>query len=111
MIATAPRSETQPEVSERGDPKITVASLNHVRKTYGQVEALKTVDLAIRQGALLALLGPNGAGKTTAVKLLLGLARPTAGSVMCSGEIQLMLAFACGQAPCCKLLKSQRPFE
>jgi ABC-2 type transport system ATP-binding protein len=81
MIATAPRSEIQPEVIRPRDAKITVASLNHVRKTYGEVEALKNVDLSIRQGELLALLGPNGAGKTTAVKLLLGLARPTAGSV------------------------------
>src|SRR5271169_6256881 len=81
MIAAAPRSETQPEVIRPRDAKITVASLNHACKTYGQVEALKNVDLAIRQGELLALLGPNGAGKTTAVKLLLGLARPTAGSV------------------------------
>jgi ABC-2 type transport system ATP-binding protein len=81
MIATASRSETQPEVIMRSDPKIVVASLNHITKTYGRIEALKNIDLAIRQGELLALLGPNGAGKTTAVKLLLGLARPTAGSV------------------------------
>jgi len=81
MIATALRSEIQPVVIRPRDPKIVVASLNHVTKTYGRIEALKNVDLAIRQGELLALLGPNGAGKTTAVKLLLGLAKPTAGSV------------------------------
>ena len=81
MIATAPITEKQPEVIRPRDPKIVVASLNHVRKTYGQIEALKNVNLAIREGELLALLGPNGAGKTTAVKLLLGLAKPTAGSV------------------------------
>jgi ABC-2 type transport system ATP-binding protein len=81
MIATAPRSERQPELIRLRDPKIVVASLNHITKAYGRIEALKNVDLAIRQGELLALLGPNGAGKTTAVKLLLGLARPTTGAV------------------------------
>jgi ABC-2 type transport system ATP-binding protein len=85
MIATAPITPKQLEVKRSRDAKIVVASLNHVRKTYGQVKAINNVDLSIRQGELLALLGPNGAGKTTAVKLLLGVAKPTAGSVSVFG--------------------------
>ncbi len=50
-----------------------------LRKTYGRRVALESLDLLVRPGQVLGLLGPNGAGKTTAVKLLLGLARPTAG--------------------------------
>ena len=52
-----------------------------VRKHYGGIEALKGIDFAIAPGELVALLGANGAGKTTAVRLLLGLAKPDAGTV------------------------------
>jgi ABC-2 type transport system ATP-binding protein len=62
-----------------------VASLAHTSKHYGPVKALNNVQLSVRAGELLALLGPNGAGKTTAVKLLLGLASPTAGKVTVFG--------------------------
>jgi ABC-2 type transport system ATP-binding protein len=58
-----------------------VAGLRGVSKSYGDVKALRNVDFSVRAGELVALLGPNGAGKTTAVKLLLGLAVPNAGSV------------------------------
>ena len=51
-----------------------------LRKTYGRRVALESLDLAVRPGQVLGLLGPNGAGKTTAVKLLLGLTRPSAGT-------------------------------
>ncbi len=55
------------------------AMLEGVRKTYGDTEALRGIDLQIRPGELLALLGANGAGKTTAVRILLGLTAPTSG--------------------------------
>jgi ABC-2 type transport system ATP-binding protein len=62
-----------------------VAQLAGVSKKYGHVLALEDVGLALEGGRVTALLGPNGAGKTTAVKLLLGLTRPTAGSVRLFG--------------------------
>lgn len=60
---------------------MNAATLTSVTKNYGMVEALRGLDLTIRPGELVALLGANGAGKTTAVRLLLGLAKPTSGSV------------------------------
>lgn len=48
-------------------------------KRYGRVLALDHLDLAVRPGEVFGLLGPNGAGKSTTIRLLLGLARPTAG--------------------------------
>jgi len=48
-------------------------------KRYGTVEALAGLDLEVAEGEVLGYLGPNGAGKTTTIRLLLGLARPTAG--------------------------------
>ena len=49
-------------------------------KRYGRTVALDGFDLRVSRGEVFGFLGPNGAGKTTAVKLLLGLVRPTAGS-------------------------------
>jgi ABC-2 type transport system ATP-binding protein len=54
-------------------------------KTYKRVEALKTLNLRVPKNSIFGFLGPNGAGKTTAIKLLLGLIRPTAGSARVFG--------------------------
>jgi ABC-2 type transport system ATP-binding protein len=62
-----------------------IAQLAGVTKKYGQVTALNDVGLALEGGRVTALLGPNGAGKTTAVKLLLGLTRPSSGTVRLFG--------------------------
>src|SRR5437773_2448056 len=56
-----------------------------LRKRYGSVEALKGVDLEVREGELVGLLGPNGAGKSTLVKIAVGLVRPSAGSAEVAG--------------------------
>ena len=62
-----------------------IAELRGVTKTYGSVVALENLTLGLDAGRVTALLGPNGAGKTTAVKLLLGLTRPTSGTVTLFG--------------------------
>jgi ABC-2 type transport system ATP-binding protein len=59
--------------------------LSGVTKRYGDRTALSDVDLQLSPGSALGLLGPNGAGKTTALRLLLGFARPTAGTVRLRG--------------------------
>jgi ABC-2 type transport system ATP-binding protein len=51
-----------------------------LRKEYGRIVALAGLTMTVGRGEVFGFLGPNGAGKTTAVKLLLGLSRPTAGS-------------------------------
>jgi ABC-2 type transport system ATP-binding protein len=54
-------------------------------KQYGKFPALSDVSLEVRRGEILGLLGPNGSGKTTAIRLLLGLLRPTAGAASVDG--------------------------
>jgi ABC-2 type transport system ATP-binding protein len=56
-----------------------------VHKNYGPVPALQGIDFSIRPGEIVSLLGANGAGKTSAVRLLLGLAKPSAGTVRVFG--------------------------
>ena len=56
-----------------------------VTKNYGAIIALESVDFQIGEG-ITGLLGPNGAGKSTAIKLFLGLLRPTSGSAEVMGE-------------------------
>ncbi len=62
-----------------------VAELRSASRRYGKVTALDRVDLAVVPGQVTALLGPNGAGKTTAVRLMLGLTQPTAGTARLFG--------------------------
>ena len=52
-----------------------------VTKDFGAVRAVRGIDLDLRPGEIVAFLGPNGAGKTTTIDMVLGLSRPTSGSV------------------------------
>ncbi|MCC2322403.1 ATP-binding cassette domain-containing protein [Cellulomonas xiejunii] len=54
-------------------------------KRYGQVEALRGLDLEVPEGTVMGLLGPNGAGKTTAVRILTTLLRPDGGTAHVAG--------------------------
>jgi ABC-type multidrug transport system ATPase subunit len=53
----------------------------NLAKRYDQIHAVGGINLKVPRGAIYGFLGRNGAGKTTTIKMLLGLARPTAGSV------------------------------
>ena len=60
--------------------------LSRLSKSYGNVHAVRSVDLAIAPGETVALLGPNGAGKTTTIEMVLGLTRPDSGTVTLFGK-------------------------
>ncbi|MFJ2830928.1 ATP-binding cassette domain-containing protein [Streptomyces sp. NPDC087263] len=57
-----------------------------LEKRFGEVHAVRGLDLAVAQGTVCGILGPNGAGKTTAVRLLTTLLRPDAGSARVAGH-------------------------
>ena len=58
-----------------------VVRLRKVSKRYGRREILADVDLRVNAGELLALVGANGSGKSTVLKLMVGLSRPSTGTV------------------------------
>jgi ABC-2 type transport system ATP-binding protein len=64
----------------------TVIEVRGLRKSYGDVEVLRGIDLDVAAGSVFALLGPNGAGKTTLVRILATLIRPDAGVASVAGH-------------------------
>jgi len=65
---------------------MTALSARALRKSYGDLEVVSGVDLAVAPGECFGLLGPNGAGKTTTLKLCLGLIEPDSGEIELLGE-------------------------
>ena len=60
-------------------------SIKGLAKKYDSLLAVDGIDLEISKGELFGFLGPNGAGKTTTIKLLVGLLKPTSGSIFIDG--------------------------
>ena len=56
-------------------------------KSYGGVQALRGLDLAVKPGGIYCLLGANGAGKTTTLNLFLGFIQPTSGTASIAGVV------------------------
>ncbi len=63
-----------------------VLQLQHIRKEYPGVVALKDVTLELKQGEILALIGENGAGKSTLIKCCSGAVIPTSGKIVVNGK-------------------------
>ena len=64
---------------------MAAVEVNGLRKSYGDVEAVRGIDFEIAEGEVFGLLGPNGAGKTTTIEILEGYRRRDAGSVSVLG--------------------------
>lgn len=65
---------------------MTMLKVDNVNTYYGNIHALKGVNLTIEQGEIVTLIGGNGAGKTTTLRTISGLIKPRAGSVTLDGE-------------------------
>jgi ABC-2 type transport system ATP-binding protein len=63
-----------------------LAEARAATRCFGQFTAVDAVSLSVRRGEILGLLGANGAGKTTLIRLMLGLLRPSSGSIRLFGE-------------------------
>src|ERR1017187_3141408 len=76
--ARATSSAVREAPSMEKSPAILVRSL---RRVYGSKAAVDGLDLEVPRGCFFGFLGPNGAGKTTTIRMLMGLAPPTSGSI------------------------------
>lgn len=66
--------------------KKTILELCNLTKHYGQVQALKGINLSIYEGEFIALLGPSGCGKTTLLRCIAGFLQPSSGHILIDGE-------------------------
>lgn len=64
----------------------TLLEAKGLKKSYGNVAALKGIDLRLMSGRIVGLLGPNGSGKTTLIKIACRLLQPTEGQILIDGE-------------------------
>jgi branched-chain amino acid transport system ATP-binding protein len=64
----------------------TLLSLVDVKIAYGGIQAVKGISMHVNQGELVTLIGANGAGKTTTLKAIVGLLKPTAGTIDYDGQ-------------------------
>jgi len=78
-----PASEREASREPSAEPAVEARGLS---KRYGGITAVDGLTFAIERGTITGFLGPNGAGKTTTMRLLLGLARPTAGESLIFGR-------------------------
>ena len=65
---------------------MTMIEAEGLRKSFGKVRAVRSVDLTVPEGTICALLGPNGAGKTTVVRMLCTLTKPDGGTARVAGH-------------------------
>ncbi|NLY37914.1 MAG: ATP-binding cassette domain-containing protein [Firmicutes bacterium] len=63
-----------------------IIEITKLSKNYGDFQAVKEISFFVEKGEIFGFLGPNGAGKTTTINMLTGLARPTSGEIIISGQ-------------------------
>ena len=60
--------------------------INNLNKSFGNILAVKNINFKIDKGTIIGLLGPNGCGKSTTMGMMLGLIKPTSGTVLINGQ-------------------------
>ena len=60
--------------------------INNLNKSFGNILAVKNINFKIDKGTIIGLLGPNGCGKSTTIGMMLGLIKPTSGTVLINGQ-------------------------
>lgn len=88
-MATTASNPVTSGLVKRGNSDGIVLEVRNLSKTFGDVKAVDNLSFSVGAGEVLGFLGPNGAGKSTTVGMILGLIRPTKGSVRIKGvEVQ-----------------------
>jgi phospholipid/cholesterol/gamma-HCH transport system ATP-binding protein len=73
-------------------PSDDIVVLKEVRKSFGETEVLKGIDMVCRRGETMCVVGGSGAGKTTLLRLIVGLDKPTSGHIYVDGEDTVPMA-------------------
>jgi ABC-2 type transport system ATP-binding protein len=82
------------------DSEVTL-SVQGLKKKIGKREIIQNIDFELRRGEVFGFLGPNGAGKTTTIRMLVGLIKPTAGSIrICGYDIRTQFPEAIANLGC-----------
>ena len=76
------------EVATARSSEAPVLELDDIGKSYGNVHALRGVNIKVRQGEVTCVLGDNGAGKSTLIKIIAGLHDYTEGTMKVNGEVR-----------------------
>ncbi|CAH2406682.1 hypothetical protein MES4922_540006 [Mesorhizobium ventifaucium] len=63
-----------------------ILQLSNINKSFGPIDVLHDISLAVKAGEVLCLLGDNGAGKSTLIKILSGVHQPTSGTILMDGK-------------------------
>jgi branched-chain amino acid transport system ATP-binding protein len=96
-------------MSDISPPLVRVRGLS---KKYGGLVAVNKVDLDLHQGTILGLIGPNGSGKSTVMKLIMGIERPTSGSILIDGaEVARLPAHRIARQGVGLIFQHSRPLE
>ncbi len=74
----AEHSEEQAQIQTESEPVVVI---EHLVKQFGKIRAIDDLTMTINTGETFGLIGPNGSGKTTLIRILVGLARPTSGTI------------------------------
>ena len=90
-VSSSPANSAPASLSQSSPAAVT---LSHVSKIFGRFAALRDVSAEFAPGKLYAILGDNGAGKTTLLRAMVGLARPTCGTITVLGSQDMRAATA-----------------
>ena len=77
-------AETSMDTTKAKGPELQtpMVEVKHLVKQFDKLRAINDLDMDIQAGETFGLIGPNGSGKTTLIRMLVGLIRPTSGSIL-----------------------------
>ena len=68
------------------EESLNIIEVRNLSKNFGDFKAVKDISFTVEKSEVFGFLGPNGAGKTTTINMLTGLAKPSAGEIVISGQ-------------------------
>ena len=80
MTETSPKMREEGKVQRNGESEPAVV-IEHLVKQFGKLRAIDNLNMTINSGETFGLIGPNGSGKTTLIRMVVGLSRPTGGTI------------------------------